>query len=263
MVGGGIMIGFLALIPSGVDSLSDEILERAETAFHAGTAHRDRAEDARGQFKEAAEQYDILHQRGVHNAALYRNQGNAYLLAGEVAPAILAYRRGLQLAPADRELQARLAYARDQVIYAVDTSLGRQRDDWLPPWLPRIRSGGLLLVFIVIYTAAWGLLARWLMVRKSGFRVAAISFFGAAVLVAGLVASTAWNEHQAALHPLAVVAQDGVLLRKGNGLSYPPRFETALNRGVELRVLHQRGGWLHVVLSGGETGWLPEAQVLL
>jgi len=49
----------------------------------------------------------------------------------------------------------------------------------------------------------------------------------------------------------------GFLLRTGNGLSYPPRYETPLNQGVEARLLHARGAWLQIELSGGEVGWGP------
>jgi hypothetical protein len=63
--------------------------------------------------------------------------------------------------------------------------------------------------------------------------------------------------HQEQQHPLVVIADDGVLLRKGNGLSYPPRYETPLNRGVEARLLVSRGDWLQIELEGGEIGWVP------
>ena len=62
--------------------------------------------------------------------------------------------------------------------------------------------------------------------------------------------------------PVAVVAVDGVTLRKGNGESYPPRVETKLPRGAEVRVVGRRGGWVQVKLPGGAVGWLPEAGVL-
>jgi uncharacterized protein YgiM (DUF1202 family) len=60
-----------------------------------------------------------------------------------------------------------------------------------------------------------------------------------------------------------VVAQDNVLLRTGNGLSYPARYDTPLNRGVEARLLLRRDDWLKVELGGGETGWLPRSSVLV
>ena len=63
--------------------------------------------------------------------------------------------------------------------------------------------------------------------------------------------------------PLAVIADDGVLLRRGDGLSYPARYETPVNRGVEARVLTERRNWLQIELSGGEIGWVLREYVLL
>jgi uncharacterized protein YgiM (DUF1202 family) len=64
-------------------------------------------------------------------------------------------------------------------------------------------------------------------------------------------------------HPLVVIAEDGVLLRRGNGLTYPPKYEAPVNRGVEARLLVARGDWLKVELAGGESGWVPRKYALL
>jgi hypothetical protein len=53
-----------------------------------------------------------------------------------------------------------------------------------------------------------------------------------------------------------VIVEDNVLLLKGNGDAYPPRYETPVNQGVEARLLFERDGWLQIELSGGEVGWI-------
>jgi hypothetical protein len=63
--------------------------------------------------------------------------------------------------------------------------------------------------------------------------------------------------------PLVVIADDGVLLRKGHNLHFPPRFETPVNRGVEARLLFEHGDWLQIQLAGGEVGWVPRKLVLV
>ena len=57
--------------------------------------------------------------------------------------------------------------------------------------------------------------------------------------------------------------EDGVLLRKGDGQTFPPRYETPVNRGVEARRLYERGGWVQIELSGGEVGWAPRGCLLI
>jgi hypothetical protein len=65
-----------------------------------------------------------------------------------------------------------------------------------------------------------------------------------------------WASRAEGQHPLVVIADDGVLLRKGNGEAYPRRYDTPLNRGVEARLLYARGDWLQIELTSGEVGWV-------
>jgi hypothetical protein len=107
------------------------------------------------------------------------------------------------------------------------------------------------------YGVLWLALARWWMFHSRRWLLAA----GFAAVLAGLLGASLFvetrrNRHDA-VHPVIVIADDGVLMRTGNGLSYPPRYETPLNRGVEARLLHARGAWLQIELSGDEVGWVP------
>src|SRR5262249_22757717 len=90
---------------------------------------------------------------------------------------------------------------------------------------------------------------------------AALGLAGTALLSQEIVAEQRRYELDRE-QPLVVIAADGVLLRKGNGLSYPPRYETPLNRGVEARVLCARGAWRQIELAGGEVGWVQYDQIL-
>ncbi len=87
-------------------------------------------------------------------------------------------------------------------------------------------------------------------------------FLGAVALSALLIVAVRQEVHEEG-RALVVVAADGVLLRKGNGKTYPARFPAALNRGVEARLLFERDGWLQVELAAGEVGWIPASQALV
>jgi hypothetical protein len=252
------------LLPLGGGNQSDtQVLEQAETAFQEGIRLREDARQARPAFRKAAGFYDELRRRGVTNPDLCRALGNAYLLADDVPRAILAYRRGLRLAPADRELLANLQYAGEQVAYAESSGFGRPPVEHRPPWLPHALPYVRLLLAVGFYTLAWVALTRWLMTRQSGALWAA----GVALLLAALPAASlvfdGWENHREFEHPLVVIAADGVLLRRGNGPAYPPCCQTPLNRGVEARLLFARGNWLQIELAGGEVGWVPRVPVLL
>jgi hypothetical protein len=68
--------------------------------------------------------------------------------------------------------------------------------------------------------------------------------------------------------PAAVVRVDGVVLRQGNGLSYPPHVNQGLPirlaAGVEALVRTRRAnGWVQLELPGGKLGWVPQDAVYL
>src|SRR5437667_4671559 len=132
---------YLAISMARTESVPDtELLRQAEAAFRAGTDVRNTPEEARPLFRKAASCYEALRQQGARNADLYRNQGNSYLLAGDLPRAIWFYRRGLSLAPADPILRANLAHARAQVAYPGPGDLGRPPVENWPPWLPYLSS---------------------------------------------------------------------------------------------------------------------------
>jgi tetratricopeptide (TPR) repeat protein len=248
-----------------------ELLQQAEETFREG-AHLAPSQpgDARMCFRCAAAMYEKLHRMGVVNPQLYGNLGNAYLLSIDpdnkqddgLAQAILAYRRGLHLAPDDAELQRLLAHARQQVQYPPPGTFGQPGIEHRPPWLPRwpglwfaLAGGG--------YALSWLALARWWMVRRRVWLSVAAFNLAAALLFLSFWGIECWQLHAESRYPTAVVAQDGLQLLVGNGSRFPARYETPINRGVEARVRYDRGRWLQVELAGGEIGWVPRAAVLV
>jgi tetratricopeptide (TPR) repeat protein len=253
-----------ALLAASPSLSEEELLGRAESAFAEGVRLRADPAKARPLFRTAAELYGELHERGARSAALHRNEGNAWLLAGELPRAILAYQRGLRLAPSDRGLQEGLAFARDRVHYSTRGRFARPPVEHRPPWLPRVgMSNGSFAVLLAGYALSWVALARWRMTRRGrllGLGVCGLALTAAAATLLGL--ATYYEERPHRL-PLVVIARDGVVLRRGNGEAYPPRHEAPLHRGVEARLLFRRGDWLQVELSGGEVGWVPAAAALV
>jgi hypothetical protein len=261
--------GFLLIAALAVAQSDDELLARAETAFHRGLDSSPTSAKAHELFRHAAENFELLRQRGYDNSSLYENEGKAWLLAGDLPRAILAFRRGFRLAPGDHRLSDGLAYARDQVVYGSAESYGRPAEAswpaWLPPLITRIEHpvAVLLLAGWACYTAAWLLVTRWWMTRRRAWLTSAILCLIAAALFATRWEIGQWQQRAFRDQPLVVIARDGATPRKGNGPRYPPIKDVPLNRGVEARRLFVRNDWLQIQLATGEVGWVPHADVLV
>jgi hypothetical protein len=261
MVAAFVLIGlFLGSGPSGNQAVSDrQLFDRARSAFRDGMRLEGQPGQARAQFAKAASEYDDLRSRGFQSAALFRNQGDAYFLAGDVPHSILAYRRGLQLDPEDEQLHAHLARARTE-------AHTRSGDFGQPPELRgrfHVPLRQAMTFGLLSYYSCWIALAAWWMTRRSWLLAGSLLLGALSALPLGRLALEQQFRADEKESPLVVVSKDKVELRSGNGNSYPPRYAQALSRGVEARCLYQRNGWLQIELAGGEVGWIPREAALV
>jgi hypothetical protein len=239
-----------------------QVLEWAEDSFQQGVKDRGTPEESKF-FQQAAYHYEELLGCGIQNAALYRNQGNALLLAGDLPGGILAYRLGLRLNPNDRYLRANLAYAREQVVYSSADSFARPPVSLWPPWVPRLSTRWSFWIFVAFYTLTWlGLARSWTRPTEGGRSLVWLGLAGS-ILFAAILMIQAHHLRMDAEHPLVVIAEDKTYLLKGNNALYPRAYETPLNRGVEARLLQARGSWLQIELTSGQIGWAPRQNALL
>lgn len=109
----------------------------------------------RGEFAEAAQQYENLIAMGYEDTARYYNLGNAYLEGGDPGRAILNYLRAEELSPRNSDVRANLEIARSMTLDKIETErdslvesvsyLGRR---WMTPG----ELGAVALLFWVIGT---------------------------------------------------------------------------------------------------------------
>ncbi|MGE3805493.1 MAG: hypothetical protein AB7K24_12530 [Gemmataceae bacterium] len=239
-----------------------EILAEAETAFRTGI---DAGSDpvSLQHFKKAAQLYTDLETRGSRNADLYRNLGNARFLYGDLPGAILAYRLGLELDPGDPVLQENLNIAREQVAYPEAGVFARPPVEHWPPWLPRPSVTVLFMALFALYTLALYGWLRWRITQHDSLLGIAVTASLLAVAVAGLTFFEARRQAERDQHRLVVIAENDLMLRRGDAADYPANYPTPLNRGVEARLLFDGGNWLQIQLTGGEVGWVPRASTVV
>jgi len=253
----------VSLGPTTEPVAATEVLRQAQHTFREAVRLRDEPDKARPLFRRSADLFEDLRRRRVVNPALLRDQGNACLLADDLPGAIMAYRRGLRLAPNDRALQQLLAAAREQVNFAQPGTFARPPVEARPPWLPRLPLRGGLLLTCAVYSLGCLSLTRWLMLRRGPWLSLGLAAFALTTLLAAALFVEDLQQGNEAARPLVVIAHDGVLLRRGNGEAWPRRYETPMNRGVEARRLFERRDWVQIELSGGEMGWVPRKDVLI
>lgn len=234
-------------------------LQEAEAAFRAGVAAREVDTRAKPLFRQAADAYARLRHQGANNSALHQNEGNACMLAGDPAGAILAYHRGLRLDPANDSLRQGLAFARSNVAFhsAEQRQRFAPREDTTAALCRALHRFGLIVIGLFTSSGTM-LLTAWAVTRRPRWLMTGVL----AVSTAGLLTGAyVWaSDHRTKGNGRAVVSEP-VLLRSGNGSSFPLRHEAPLPAGTEA-TLHFRGGaWNQVQLADGTIGWLPAAEL--
>lgn len=250
-----------ALVASPGSAIAN--LEHANAAYRDGLAARADAAKARPHFVRAAELYEAAWDAGPRSPAVARNLAQARLLAGDLGRCIRDYRRGLGAFPHDPDLRAGLEFARELVAYPHAGNLAdaaRPRDAGMP--LDRLPLSFARLAWVAVAVAGlgWLTLARaWVTARGGLALVGGALIVGAAALGGWLW----WEDGRRRAHwdePTAVVVAP-TDLRTGNSDEYPRRLDARLPAGAELKILGERGGWLHVELAGGTLGWVPRTHV--
>lgn len=241
------------------EQLLDEAVQEYREALDS-TDHEERVEKFRRAellFTRLAEGDGEKAGDEIQNADLYVNLGNAAMGAKRLGPAILAYRRALQLDPDHHRARQNLAHARTL----------------LPDWVPRPEEGGLLDTFF-----AW---TGRLSLAELQF-LAAIAFLVTAAMIAvairwrqpilrnlALLPGAAWLLLLGVILFLTISSKDHgavvtlpeVIARSADSAGASPRFPQPLPSGTEVQVEETRDDWARVRLYDGRDAWLPRSSV--
>ena len=204
-----------------------------------------------GRYADAAAEYERLLAGGVASANTYFNLGNAYLKAGKIGHAVLAYERGRRLAPGDPDLRANLTFA-------LQPGTAPEPAPWwtrvLFPLAASWSSDALVLGAACAWWLLMGLLAAARLLpaaRRTAVRGALLAGVALVVLGASAGRRLATVDLRAAA---VVVAADEVPVRFEPSSSGTVYFQA--KPGSALRLLGTREGWAQVERDDGRRGWV-------
>lgn len=255
----GILAVFLLCLPAGMGHAQGDLegLARQAVDAYSLALHTEERELRLAGFRRAELLFAKLLERGIQNADLYTNAGNAALQAEHLGAAVLAYRRALRLDPDHPRARQNLAHVRSL----------------LPPWVPRPERGGLLDTFFFWHrtlSRAERMLAAALLFGVGGmFLAVSIRWRQPLLRNLAVLAGLGWLGLQGSLliearsgeELEAVVTAEEAVARAADSVLAPSPFGAPLPGGTELRILEQRAPWVRVRLANGSDAWLNRSSV--
>ena len=211
----------------------------------------------RGEYAEAAQQYEALIDMGYEDTAIYYNLGNTYLESGDLGRAVLNYLRAEELSPRDPDILVNLELARSKTVDGIEAegdSLIASLADFGRRWAAIGEFGTVSLLLWAASALAMGSLIVWpdlprRVVLRSGAIVALAAMLVSLLLLLSMLYSNPYDN-------TGVVTEETVEVLGGPGPQYTKEF--TLHSGAQVRLVDSRQGWLRVSLPGGELqGWAP------
>jgi len=232
-----------------------ELLSEASSMYKKGMQSEDQS-DRSTMLAKAAERLQVLADSGIVNDQLYATLASAQVGSGNPAIAVANYRRALRHAPNNQQHHNRLLAAQAAIGTTATKPVSklqriRTYNDALLSFVP---PKSMLIVSLLAWVAAWGLLAWRLLSRPQHWKLPTACL---AFLAVTAFSSYQLRVSQFAVEHVAVVTQSDASLREGDGLEFAVTSQSPFEGGDVVEVLDRRGSWHKVKLGNGQSGWLP------
>ncbi len=184
---------------------------------------------------------------------LLADWGNAALGAGDVATAVLAYRRALALDAGNPRARQNLAWLRSRQPDAFRPAIRTGATDTLlffHHW-PTARK---MIVGAAAFAVAILMLVPWAGRRRRA--LTGLSVVPFAIWIA-MIASVVLEDR----HADDGVVMDDVVMRAADSAGAPAALSQALPRGTEVMLLERRDAWTRIRVANGTSGWVPGGAV--
>lgn len=234
------------------------LFREAASAKNPKTAH--------ALYAEALLRFNLLVSKdGVRNGKIFYDIGNTYYRLGDIARAILSYRRALLYRPRDPNLEHNLAYVRSKRRDRLRASLpvGVMRAIFFWHYTVSLRLQ--LALFLGFFASIWVLLSVRLLAANRGAarRIPGWSVAVAAIVATAFLGSLVWRQIDLDANRGGVIVASSIVARKGDARSYDATFKHPLHAGTEFTLVSVRPAWYHIMLSNGVTTWIPQSSARL
>lgn len=215
---------------------------------------------ARGNFVDAAKEYEKVIKNEGFAPELYYNLGNAYYKSNEIGLSILNYERALRLSPTFDDARYNLELAQqkvvDNIVQTPTFFLGR----WILNLIKLLSSNQWLYISLTVFI--FTLLFVFLFLFGNSHQLRKISFYaGSILLISSLVGLTfsGIRKNQLINHDEAIVMTGVVSVKSSPDKSGTDLFQ--LHEGTKVTVKSTLGNWTEIKLGNGNVGWVEQSDI--
>lgn len=238
------LLTILSFFPLGAGAVTPaELAEKAEKNY------------GRGQYAQAASDWQTLTEIGFQNGSVFNNLGSAYWREGRVGLARLNFLRAVALEPRNADFRANLQFTEhpDQAPAAPGPWNLLKR---IPFYKVSLNFYEALLASALCSALLFLVLALGRLKPFTGWKIAALVLLLPWLASASQLAYTSYRRF--AVQPAVLITPGADLLANPvlGGPTLAPILEGSL-----LRVLKKQGDFYQVKTLEGQKGWLPSASV--
>lgn len=203
-------------------------------------------------YDSAIQFFELTVEGGIYNGDIFYNLGNTYYQKGDVAHALLNYRRALQSLPRDLDLNIQLARTRSlRTVPQSDTTHPLILIEQITETILTLNELSVLALFV--WSIFWVLLGiyqlrqQWRGTLKPVLGIV----FVLVIFASGLFGTRLYIHNNM---PPAIVTSGTAAIYSGPSVSYFHQYD--LFAASEIYVVEKQDEWRRFVTSGNRQGWV-------
>lgn len=215
---------------------------------------------SKGQYKEAAQQYESILANEGEAPELYYNLGNAYYKTNEIGRSILNYERALRLYPTYDDALANLALAQlkviDNVVPAPSFFIGR----WIEYLIKLLSSNQWIYLSLGMFVLC--LISSFIFIFGSSRLLRKYAFYIGSVLLIGSILTVVFSgirKEQLVNHDNAIIMTGAITIKSSPDRSGTDLFQ--LHEGTKVQIKSSLGKWVEIKLGNGSIGWVEVVNI--